>query len=390
MRIAMITWEYPPLVVGGLAVSVEGLAGGLARAGHDVVVLTLHHPDVGDDAVVGGVRTLRARADLPGLAPEDFLARMASANHMLVQLKGRLEGWQPDVVHAHDWLAAWAGDTLSRLWDVPLVATIHATERGRHRGGPLPPGQPQGIHAVEWWLTYLARRVIVCTRFMVDEVSGAFEVPADKVDMIPNGVDAARLTRPPGARHRLVGEGERLILGWGRLEYEKGFHTLIEAMPAVRRRVPNVRCVIAGRGGYSDELHGLAYRLGVADIVDFAGFVPDDDLRRRLHRAGCVVIPSLYEPFGLVALEALAAEAPLVAAAAGGLAEMLAGTDAALLFEPGWSDACADAVVRMLTEPDLAERSRRAGAALVHGRYTWDAAATATLASYERALAARA
>jgi len=379
----MLAWEYPPLVVGGLAVSVDGVARALARAGHDVVVLTLHHPDVPDDDVVEGVRVLRARHDMPWFPQENLLAQMASTNHMLVQLSRRLEGWRPDLVHAHDWLVAWAGDTLSTLWDVPLVATVHATERGRH-GGTLPPGQPQGVNAVEWWLTFLARRVIVCTRFMVDEVTSSFDLPRSKVDLIPNGVDADRFAPPSPAPAR--GENGPLVVSWGRLQYEKGFHTLIEAMAIVRRSRPDARCVIAGKGEYGDELQSLAERLGVADIVRFAGFLPDDELHSALHTASCAVIPSLYEPFGIVALEALAAGAPVVAAAAGGLAEILGGTDAALLFQPGWADACAKALLQMLSEPALAQRCQRVGRALVENRYTWDTVATATVDTYAKVL----
>jgi glycogen synthase len=381
----MITWEYPPLVIGGIAAHAEGLSRALVRAGHDVVVLTLHHPDAPDDAVIDGVRVLRAHADLPWLPDHDFLARMASANHKLVQLTARLPRvWRPDVIHAHDWLAAWAGDTLRALWGVPLVATVHATERGR-QGGTVPPGQPSGISAVEWWLTYQARHVIACSDYMVDEVVDTFATPRDKVTMVPNGVDAhlwAPPTPPP-----VRGEGGPLVVTWGRIQHEKGFHTLIEALPLVRTRVPDVRVVVAGRGSHLPALQDMAHRMGVADCVDFAGFVPDDELRDLLHRASCAVIPSLYEPFGIVALEALAAGAPLVAAAAGGLTEVLSGSDAGLLFEPGKAPALAEALVHMLTEPGRAAASQLAGAALLRERYSWDVIATATLPVYERVLA---
>ena len=124
----MLSWEYPPLVVGGIAAHVDGLTTAMQRAGHEVVVCSLHHPDEPDDVVVDGVRVLRADPGLPWLPDDDLVARMASANHQLVQLSAQLGDWKPEVIHAHDWLVAWAGDTLKTLLDVPLVATIHATE----------------------------------------------------------------------------------------------------------------------------------------------------------------------------------------------------------------------------------------------------------------------
>jgi glycogen(starch) synthase len=380
----MLSWEFPPLVVGGISPHVEGLATSLVEQGHDVAVLTLHHPDVPDDADHQGVRVLRARADLPWLPEDLFVARMATANHHLVALTERLDGWRPDLVHAHDWLVAWAGDTLCTLWDRPLVATIHATERGR-QGGHVPPGQPAAINSIEWWLTYESRRVITCSRFMQEEVLHAFSLPPAKVDVVPNGVDPDEWAPPPGIAR--TGGDDPVIVAWGRVQYEKGFQTLIQALPEVRLSVPGVRAVIAGKGGYLEELRALAHRCGVADIVEFPGFVPDDDLKRMLHEAACAVIPSSYEPFGIVALEALAAGAPLVASRAGGLGEVLEDTGAATLFNPGDAGALAGALRRLLHDPVLALQQQAVGFRLLAERYTWDAIAQATVPVYERTLA---
>jgi glycogen(starch) synthase len=382
MRVVMLSWEYPPFVVGGIAAHADGLARALARGGHDVVVLTLQRHEHGtsaapDDEVLDGVRVLRADADLPWLPDHDLVARMASANHQLVALAARLGDWRPDVVHAHDWLVAWAGDTLKALWGVPLVATIHATERGRH-GGHVPPGMPAAINAVEWWLTYQAREVIACSRFMVREVVGGFELPAEKVHLVPNGVDPARWQLDPVA----APAREPLVVAWGRVQYEKGFQVLVRAIAELRHQVPGLRCVIAGRGSYLPELQTQVDVEGVGDIVDLAGFVADDELRDILSRAGCVIIPSLYEPFGIVALEGMAAGAPTIVARTGGLAEIVDGTGAGLLFEPGNHHDLAARIREVLTDPALAASMTATAAQLITDHYSWDAIAASTASVY--------
>ena len=381
MRILMLSWEYPPRVVGGIAAHVDGLARAMARAGHDVVVFSLDHPKVGDDEMMEGVRVLRANADLPWL-PDDYLvSKMASANHHLTQLAARLGSWRPQVIHAHDWLVAWSADTLRALWGVPLVATIHATERGRH-GGHVPPGTPAAINAVEWWLTFQAQQVIACSKFMVREVTSGFELPSEKVNLVPNGIDIGQWLSPtpPSQNDR-----EQLVVAWGRIQYEKGFQVLTRAIGHLRQRLPELRCVIAGRGTYLAELQTQIDMEGVGDIVQLAGFVPDDELRRLLQRTSCVVIPSLYEPFGIVALEGMAAGAPTIVARTGGLAEIVDGTGAGVLFEPGNHIALANCIADVLSHPDVANSMRTKAASLLAGRYTWDAIAAPTLGVYSKA-----
>jgi glycogen synthase len=385
VRVLQLSWEYPPLVVGGIAAHVDGLARAMARAGHEVVVFSLHTSDAPDDSVVDGVRVLRASIDLPWLPDDNIVARMASANHQITQLAAQLGDWRPEVVHAHDWLVSWAGDTLGRVWGVPLVATIHATERGRH-GGHVPPGVPASINSIEWWLTYQAAEVICCSKFMIREVIGGFELPIDKVHLVPNGVDPAEWEPPKSAKARADGHDESLVVAWGRVQYEKGFQVLARAVGALRDRVPGISCVIAGRGSYLPELQSQIDVEGLSDVVQLAGFVPDDDLRALLHRAGCGVIPSLYEPFGIVALESMAAGAPTIVARTGGLAEILDGTGAGLLFEPGNHRELADRIEDVLTQPKLAATLRKTAATLLAEHYTWDAIAKSTSSVYAAAV----
>jgi glycogen(starch) synthase len=373
VRVLILTSQYPP-VTEGTAGHVDGLSRALDGAGHDVVVLTVGRGSSTDAA--GGVRVLRATAELPWIPDDDLVAAAASANHHLVRLTTALGGWKPDVVHTHNWQCAWAATTIAALHGAPLVTTFHSTLRGEH-GGSIPPGEPSTIHAVESWLAHGSDQVIAPSMFMSREVLSGFELPAERIHRVPNGIDPTWWSagdypdsRPP------------LLLTWGRVQYEKGFQVLARAMSTLRSKVPDVECIIAGRGSYLPELQSQVDIEGVSDIVRLVGFVSDEKLRDLLHRAGCVVIPSLYEPFGIVALEALAGGAPLVAARTGGLAELLAGTGAGLLFEPGNANELAGCIERVLGEPRLAAEMRARGTALLRARYSWAAIAGATSLIY--------
>jgi glycogen synthase len=393
VRVLMLSWEYPPLLVGGVAVHVQGVASAMARSGHDVVVLTLRDhqqsfstsSEMEPDSIVDGVRVLRADVHLPWIPDDNLVARVASDNHALMQLIAKLGDWRPDVVHAHDWLVAWAANSIKELWNLPLVATIHATERGRH-GGHLPPGLPATINSVEWWLTYQARSIITCSRFMMREVISGFELPAEKVQLIPNGVDVALWTQQPSATD--TASDEQLVLAWGRVQYEKGFQVLVQAISTLRTRAPKVRCVIAGRGTYLPELQSHIEIEGVEGLVRLAGFVSDTDLRELVARASVIVIPSLYEPFGIVALEGMAAGVPIVVSRTGGLAEIIEGTDAGLLFEPGNANDLCARLEEVLHSPELADSMRSRASHLLRTEYTWDAIAERTIGVYRQTSAA--
>lgn len=374
----MLSWEYPPGTAGGIAAHVDGLAHALAAGGDEIVLLTRHHPTAEPDADRAGVRVVRAEVDMPWIDDSSVIARTASANHALVARATALGDWRPDVVHAHDWPVAWAGEVLARWYGVPLVTTLHGTARGRH-GGHLPPGEPSDVNSVEWWLAFRSARVITSTKLMVREIVGGFELDPARVHRIPNGIDPA-WWRAEGAPHDA--DSTPLVLTWGRVQFEKGFQVLARAMSTLRARRGDVECIIAGRGSYLPELQSQVDIEGVSDIVTLPGFLSDHELRDTIHRAACVVIPSLYEPFGVVALEALAGGAPLIVADTGGLAELVGGTGSALLFEPGNADQLADRIEQLLSDPQLAADLRRRGAELLDATYTWDAIAARTHGVY--------
>jgi glycogen(starch) synthase len=383
VRVMVLSWEYPPVVYGGLGRHVHALCEALARAGHDVTVLTQHHPGTPFDEVLGGVRVVRVPADPPLVPMKDLLAWVMAFNHTLARAALRLVGpGEVDVLHAHDWLVAHAAAAVKEGLGVPLVATMHATEAGRHQGW-LPSDLSKAIHSIEWWLTYEARRVLTCSASMRQEVTRLFELPRDKVDVVPNGVDPRGLAARPA---RMAQPHVPTILYAGRLEYEKGVQTLLRALPRLKRRHPGLRLVVAGTGTYESALRGLARTLRLGRTVDFAGHLNGPALAGLLGRADVVVVPSIYEPFGMVALEAAVAGVPLVVSDVGGLREIVSDGVTGLRVTPEDVGELAEAVHRLLTDKVLARglaAAAREHAVSAHG---WDALAALTATTYERAV----
>ncbi|GAA4668281.1 MULTISPECIES: glycosyltransferase family 4 protein [Amycolatopsis] len=398
MRVLMLSWEYPPVVVGGLARHVHALARHLAKDGHEVVVLCRHvagtdaqtHPTT--DRVVDGVRVIRVAEDPMHVTFEqDLIAWTLAMGHAMVRHGlALLRTWQPDVVHAHDWLVAHPAITLAETSGKPLVGTIHATEAGRHSGWLSYPLNQQ-VHSAEWWLANRSDALITCSQAMRAEVAGLFDVPADDITVIHNGIEERGWRVPAAevskARAEYAPGGEPLLLYFGRLEWEKGVQDLLAALPAIRRDHPGTRLVVAGRGRHLDELVAQARKLRVRRAVHFTGHLPDRELRAALAAADAVVLPSRYEPFGIVALEAAAAEAPLIASTAGGLGEVVIDGITGLAFEPGDSAAIRSAVDSVLRDRKAAKRRARTARARLAEDFDWARIAEATAAVYRRAKA---
>jgi glycogen synthase len=390
MRVLMICWEYPPYIVGGMGRHAAELAPALARCGVEVQLVTPQlRPSAAFEQPVE--RLSIHRVPLAESGDQSFAAFVAEANrHGFVQMATTIYQAQGgfDLVHTHDWLGAQAAIELKHRYRVPLVATIHATERGRGRG-VIADEHARRIEATEWDLIYQAWRVIVCSRFMRDEVQHSFATPADKIDVVPNGVHlvAPAFTTADEQRHfrrRWVPDDAPLIVAVGRVVLEKGLHVLIDALPEVLAAQPQVRVVIAGTGGYADALRQRAEERGVAACIQFAGFVPDDERDRLYGVADVVAIPSLYEPFGIVALEAMAAGCPVVVAATGGLAEVVVDGRNGLLVPPDNAGALAHAICATLDDPEAARQRAMAARHDVAAQFAWHDVAARTAQIYRR------
>jgi len=386
----MLSWEYPPQVVGGLGRHVAELSEALAEMGHDVHVLTTGDAaDTPSGETLRGVKIHRVKAYGPG--GRDFVESVTHLNISMLEGALRLirQGYGFDIIHSHDWLAAHAGKALKHGLMRPLIATIHATEFGRNHG--LHNDLQRHISNLEWWLTYEAWKVICCSQYMRGEVQYIFQLPADKIRIIPNGVRAEDFAAHDGFdrvsfRRRYAADSERMVYFVGRLVHEKGVHVLLEAIPWVLAQEQDVKFVIAGKGPAEYSLRERAYQLGVSQKIYFAGFV-DDQTRNRLYAcADVAVVPSLYEPFGIVALEAMAAGVPVVVSDTGGLSEVVRHAENGLRAYPGNPRSLADNILAYLKAPDFAAYIKERAAREVREKYNWRLVAAKTAAVYEEVL----
>src|SRR5215211_538930 len=361
MRVLILSWEYPPLIEGGLARHVRKLAENMAAQGIDVHVLARGREEDPAEEEQGGVLIHRVREPERPRDLSEFVAWIEHMNSDMLAAGVEVgDRYDFDVVHGHDWLVASAGDHLAKRFRAPLVVTIHATEYGRHQGWVEK--HPQSyIHGVERWITTRAERVIACSYYMREQIADIFAIEEEKVTVIPNGIDPDDLQPQDSVelerlRREFAAPCEKLVLLIGRLVYEKGFQLALEAMPALIERLPRTRFLVAGSGTHERELRGQAERLGLTEHGTFLGWIGDDVLHSLYPIADVCVVPSIYEPFGLVALEAMASGCPCIVADTGGLREVVPHDEAGLRFRSRDPEALARVAIRVLADDDLGRR----------------------------------
>lgn len=359
MRILILSWEYPPLIEGGLARHVRKLAENLVTLGVEVHVLTRGDEGAADEQQIGGVYVHRVREPARPRDLGEFVTWIEHMNTDMLSAGIALgERYDFDLVHGHDWLVASAGDHLAKRLGCPLVMTIHATEYGRHQGWV--DKHPQShIHGVEKWIVNRAEAVIACSSYMREHIADIYAVDESDVEVIPNGIDPGDL-QPVGdldeLRASFAAPDELLVLLVGRLVYEKGFQFALEALPGLIERVGNVRFIVAGSGTHEAELKAQAQELGLMEHGAFVGWIGDDVLHSLYRIADLTVVPSIYEPFGLVALEAMASGCPCLVADTGGLREVVPNEDVGLRFRSRDPESLAEMAERVLTDADLRDR----------------------------------
>lgn len=362
MRILLLSWEYPPVVEGGLARAVRKLSEQLVRDGAEVHVLTRGGGHLPAEENRHGVTVHRVREPTyPKGDVEAFVRWVDDMNGDMLERGGELvERFDFDLVHSHDWLVAGAAEPLARRHGCPWIVTVHATEFGRHQGWV--DKYPQShIHGVEASMVRRADAVIACSNYMRGHIASAFKVSPRQITVIPNGIDPRDLESfaddLEALRAKYAARDERLVLLVGRLVYEKGFHLAIDALAGAVKRLGGVRFVVAGTGTAEPELRKQARKLGLTKHGSFLGWVGDDMLHSLYRVSDVCIVPSIYEPFGLVALEAMASGCLTIVADTGGLREVMPGDGSVgLRFRSRDSGSLGEILEDVLADDDARHR----------------------------------
>lgn len=387
MKILMLTWEYPPRIVGGIARVVHDLSHRMIKDGHEVTVVTYHDGNTPYYENDKGVEVYRV--DNYMINPNNFIDWIMQLNFNMISKANQIihEKGKFDVIHAHDWLVAYAAKSIKEANSIPLVATIHATESGRNSG--IHDETQRYINDTEWMLTYESTEVIVNSNFMKSDIQRLFGLPFEKINVIPNGINLNNFTgveKDYDFRRQYALDNEKIILYVGRLVYEKGIQNLIGAMPKILDRYHDAKLVICGKGGMMDELKAEVHNLGIDNKVYFAGYCDSKKVQKMYKCADIAVFPSTYEPFGIVALEAMLAGIPTVVSDVGGLNEIVDHGVNGMKSYAGNSNSIADSVLALLFDNKLCDTVSKNAVKKVKELYNWNKIAQDTHYVYEQAI----
>ena len=387
MKILMLTWEYPPRIVGGIARVVHDLSHKLVKDGHEVTVVTYKDGDVLDYENDKGVKVYRVNNYI--ISPNNFIDWIMQLNFNMVAKATEIinkEG-KFDCIHAHDWLVAYAAKTLKNSYEMPIVSTIHATEAGRNSG--IHDETQKYINDTEWLLTYESTEVIVNSNYMKCELQRLFGLPFEKINVVPNGINMNNfygIEKDYDFRRQYAMDNEKIILYVGRLVYEKGIQNLISAMPKILQGYNDTKLVIAGKGGMIDELKLQAKNMGLGDKVYFTGYLNSKQVQKMYKCADIAVFPSTYEPFGIVALEAMLAGIPTVVSDVGGLNEIVKHGVDGMKSYAGNANSIADSILALLFDHQLCAKVSKNAKANVKELYNWNKIAQDTHFTYQKAI----
>lgn len=384
MRVLHLTAEFPPHIWGGLGTAVGGLATASARAGLDVKVLLVagdwfwsygHRAETPE-----GLRRAMVRDSRLEILP----AREADAVTVAVQLA---EQWRPDVLHVHP-VELWPiARGIRERTGIPIVYTVHSLNCAEYEVGNEPP-EILGLWRDQQEMIAGADRILALTRDEKDLLLLSCPEAAGRVRVLGNGIDGIDEARPV---RRHVRKRDLTVLFAGRFVERKGIRELLAAIPAILDKAPRARFVLVGGHGT-----GAAVAVGLPpelerwrDRIHFPGWLAPSEVTAWYRSADIQVIPSWYEPFGMVVLEGMLHGLALVASDLGGPAEILKHGRTGLLVPPRDAAALAAAVLRLLEDAKLRRRLAAAAAAEVRRRWLWPRIVERMQAIYLEAVAER-
>lgn len=402
-KVALFSKEYPPYVYGGAGVHVEYLSLALAK------LVQVEVRCFGDQAVDEGALVVRGYKQWGetkiGSDPR-FTGAVDAFARSLVMAKDRLDA---QVVHCHTWYADMGGVIASQLWDVPYVLTIHSLE-------PLRPWKVEQLgnayHLSAWMertAIEQADAIIAVSRETKDDVLRLFDVKPERVHVIHNGIDPQEYRPAPGTDVLTkygIDPDRPFLLFVGRITRQKGIIHLVHAIPHIDPALQIVLCAGApdtpeiGREMEEGVAKVAAQRPGVIWVREM---ISRPEVIQLYTRAAMFCCPSVYEPFGIINLEAMACETAVVASAVGGIPEVVVPDETGLLVDPGlkpgtfepadpaaFSMGLADAINQLAHDPGLCTRFGKAGRERAIAHFSWDAIAQSTLALYRSLLEQRA
>ena len=385
MKILMLSWEYPPKSVGGLSNHVYNLSKALCKMGHEIHVITCEEGTAPVEENDNGVYVHRVAPYK--LETEDFIKWVMQLNFAMIEEGTRLirKIGRFDFIHAHDWLAAFSAKVLKWSFNIPMVSTIHATEHGRNNG--IRTEMQRYISSAEWMLSYESWKIVVCSNYMRQQITDIFKAPWDKIWVIPNGVNTIDLKTAPELKEfrlQYALEHEKLIFFIGRHVFEKGIHLLVDSIPELITNYPNTKFVIAGVGPMTEDLKKRVSEMGMDNNVIFTRYMEDATRNMMYQVADAAVFPSLYEPFGIVALEAMSAGCPVVVSDTGGLSEIIKHKQNGMKFIAGSVENLSFNIMELLKDEELASSLKTSGCNTIKGQYNWDYTAALTVQMYEQ------
>jgi glycogen synthase len=383
--ILMLSWEYPPHIIGGLARHVHALSVELSKRNQQIHVLTSKPNDITDYEKQGNVHIHRVN---PINAQDpDFLSWMAGLNVAIIEEAMNIANHiEFDIVHTHDWMTGAAAAFLSKKLEIPLIATIHGTEFGRNKG--VFSDIQQFISKKEYELCHVADEIIVCSDFMEAEVVSLFKVPAEKVTVIPNGAVSGQVKQLVFNIEELYPflKGKKVVFSLGRIVKEKGFQTLIAAADLLKHKGNDLCFVIAGNGPLLDWYREKVREMGLDGFVHFIGFINEEIRTSMMKRADLAVFASSYEPFGLAAAEALAEGVPTVVAKTGGMQTLIEDYQTGFYMQPENERSLVKIIEWILENEALTEEIGRNAMKSINEKFSWEQNAKATDTLYMNAL----